>query len=128
MDKGGRLVYYPFKTISFFPSYSYVCFEIFVKEIKLFSQKMEIISTFLTLMELHLKKYFLEFNSLYCDISLQTPKVDDYNSKVVNDASFVPGLEGQGKSLEKEPSIIREDKSISLSLSSFSLSHEISLK
>ncbi|KAI5671977.1 hypothetical protein M9H77_12341 [Catharanthus roseus] len=40
-NQEGRLFYNPIKTISFFPSKSYLCFEIFFKEIKLFSLDFE---------------------------------------------------------------------------------------
>ncbi|KAI5680919.1 hypothetical protein M9H77_02146 [Catharanthus roseus] len=54
--------------------------------------------------------------------------VRDYNFNVGNEASFVPGIEDQGKIFEKELHIIHRDITISFSLNPFSLYHEVSLR
>ncbi|KAI5682212.1 hypothetical protein M9H77_03440 [Catharanthus roseus] len=62
------------------------------------------------------KKYFLEFNSSFCNISLKIPRVHDYNFNVDNEASFMLGIEDQGKSSEKKLCIIHRDITVSFSL------------
>lgn len=67
------------------------------------------------------KKYFIEFNSLSCDIL----RVDDHYSNVANCAYCVLGIEDKERSMEKEFRIIHDKLSISVSFIP-SLCHEVS--
>ncbi|KAI5672397.1 hypothetical protein M9H77_12761 [Catharanthus roseus] len=126
-NQEGRLGYNSIETISFFPSNSYFCFEIYFKEIKFFS--LVFIEhgehfTFLNSLGTYLdRRYFIEFNSISCAI----PRVDDYDFNIANCISCVLGVEDR-RSMEKELGPILEDLSISLSLNSSSLRHEVSLE
>ncbi|KAI5675902.1 hypothetical protein M9H77_06852 [Catharanthus roseus] len=110
-----RLGYNSLKTISFFPSNFYLCFEIYLKEIKLFS--LAFIEhgdhfTFLNSLGTYLEwKYFIEFNSISCAI----PRVDEYDFYIATCVSCVLGVEDR-RSMEKELGPILKDLSISLSL------------
>ncbi|KAI5662952.1 hypothetical protein M9H77_22275 [Catharanthus roseus] len=110
-NKEERLGYNSIKTISFFPSNSYLCFEIYFKEIKLFS--LVFIEhgdyfTFLNSLGTYLeRRYFIEFNSIACAI----PRVDDYDFNIVNCDSCVLGVEDR-RSMKKEFGPILEDLSI----------------
>ncbi|KAI5672122.1 hypothetical protein M9H77_12486 [Catharanthus roseus] len=115
------------QTISFFPSNSYLCFEIYFKEIKLFSlvfiehrDRLTSLNSLGTYLE---KRYFIEFNSISCAI----PRVDDYDFNITNCVSCVLGVQDR-RSMEKELSTILEDLLISLSLNPSSLCYEVSLE
>ncbi|KAI5673892.1 hypothetical protein M9H77_14256 [Catharanthus roseus] len=123
-DKDGKLAYKPIKTINFFPYNSYLFFEIYFKEIKLFSlvfmedeYEFNFLNSLGTLLE---KKQYIEFNSLSCVI----PRVDEYHDNVANYASCVLGIEGKEWSKEEELSSILEDLSMSLSLNPSLSFHE----
>ncbi|KAI5673463.1 hypothetical protein M9H77_13827 [Catharanthus roseus] len=126
-NQEGRLGYNFIKTISFFPSNSYLCFEIYFKEIKLFS--LIFIEhgdhfTFLNPLGTYLeRRYFIEFNSISCAI----PRVHDYDFYISNCVSCVLGVEDR-RGMEKELGHILEDLSISLSLNPSSLCYEVSLE
>ncbi|KAI5681060.1 hypothetical protein M9H77_02287 [Catharanthus roseus] len=89
-----RLIYNSIKTITFFPSNSYLCFEISFKEIKLFSLVYVEHGDhfiFLNSLGMYLERgYFIEFNSLSC----ATPRVDENDSNVANCVSCLLGVEG----------------------------------
>ncbi|KAI5681191.1 hypothetical protein M9H77_02418 [Catharanthus roseus] len=96
-----RLAYNLIKTINFFPSNSYLCFEIYFREIKLFSliliehgDHFTFLNSFGTYLE---RRYFIEFNSMSCVI----PRVDDYDLNFANCVSCVLGVEDR-RSMEKE--------------------------
>ncbi|KAI5662713.1 hypothetical protein M9H77_22036 [Catharanthus roseus] len=114
-NKERRLGYNSIKTISFFPSNSYLCFEIYFKEIKFFSLVFVEHGdhfTFLNSLRTYLERsYFIEFNANSCAI----PRVDDHDFKIANCVSYVLGVEDR-RSMEKEIGPILEDLSISLSL------------
>ncbi|KAI5676397.1 hypothetical protein M9H77_07347 [Catharanthus roseus] len=126
-NQEGRLGYNSIKTICFFPSNSYLYFETYFKEIKLFS--LVFIEhgdhfTFLNSLVIYLeRRYFIEYNSISCAI----PRVDDYDFNIANCVSYVLGFEDR-RSIEKELGPILEDLSISLSLNPSSLCYEVSLK
>ncbi|KAI5653437.1 hypothetical protein M9H77_30624 [Catharanthus roseus] len=126
-ESRGRLSYNSIKIISFFPSNSYLCFEIYFKEIKLFS--LGFIEhrdhfTFLKSLGTDLeRRYFIGFNPIYCAI----PRVDDYDFNSANCVSYVLGVEDR-RSMGKEFGPILEDLSISLSLNPFSLCYDVSLE
>ncbi|KAI5664569.1 hypothetical protein M9H77_23892 [Catharanthus roseus] len=110
-----RLGYNSIRTISFFTSNSYLCFEIYFKEIKLFSLVFIEHGDHFTLLNslgTYLKRrYIIEFNSISCAIL----KVDDYDFNIANCISCVLGVEDR-RSIEKELGLILEDLSINLSL------------
>ncbi|KAI5681709.1 hypothetical protein M9H77_02937 [Catharanthus roseus] len=110
-DEGGKLSYKYIKTISSFPSNSYLSFEIYFKEIKLFSlvfMENEYQFYFLNSLGILLeKKQFIEFNSISCE----TPRVDEYHFNIANYASCMLGIEDKGRSLEKELDMNRTSQS-----------------
>ncbi|KAI5672256.1 hypothetical protein M9H77_12620 [Catharanthus roseus] len=78
-DEGGKLAYKSIKTINFLSSNSYLSFEIYLKEIKLFSlvfmengYQSHLLNSLRTLLGM---KEFIEFNSNPCVI----PRVDEYH-------------------------------------------------
>ncbi|KAI5666587.1 hypothetical protein M9H77_16440 [Catharanthus roseus] len=126
-NQEGRLGKNSIKTLSFFPSNSYLYFEIYSKEVKLFS--LVFIEhgdhfTFLNSLGTYLeRRYFIEFNSVSCAI----PKVDEYEFIIANCVSCVLGDKDR-RSMEKELGPVLEDLSISLSLNPSSLCYEVSLE
>ncbi|KAI5681737.1 hypothetical protein M9H77_02965 [Catharanthus roseus] len=114
-NQKGRLGYKSIKIISFFPSNSYLCFEIYFKEIKLFSLlfiKRGNHFTFLNSIGTYLeRRYFIKFNYISCAI----PRVDDYDFNIANCVSCVLGVVDT-RSMKKKLGPILEDLSISLSL------------
>ncbi|KAI5652359.1 hypothetical protein M9H77_29546 [Catharanthus roseus] len=101
-NEGGKLAYNSFKTLNFFPSNSYLSFEIYFKEIKFFSlvfiengYQFYFLNSLGNLLE---KKYFIEFNSL----SYFIPRVNEYCVNFANYSSCVLGIEHKGMSIEKE--------------------------
>ncbi|KAI5681763.1 hypothetical protein M9H77_02991 [Catharanthus roseus] len=125
-DEGGKLVYKSIKNIKFFPSNSYLSFEIYFKEIKLFSlvfmengYQFYFLNSLGTLLE---KKQFIEFNSISCAI----PGVDEYHFNIANDASCVQGVEDKRRKMVKELGIIFEELPISLSLNPSLMCYEVS--
>ncbi|KAI5663214.1 hypothetical protein M9H77_22537 [Catharanthus roseus] len=124
-DEGGKLAYKSIKTINFFSSNYYLSFEIYFKEIKLFSlvfmengYQFYILNSLETLLE---KKQFIEFNSISCAI----PRVDEYHFNIANYASCVLGVEDK-RSMEKELGTILEELPISLSLNLSLMCYEVS--
>ncbi|KAI5675933.1 hypothetical protein M9H77_06883 [Catharanthus roseus] len=110
-----RIVYNSIKTISFFSSNSYLCFEIYFKEIKLFSldfiehgDHFIFFNSLGTYLE---RRYLIESNSITAIL-----RVDDYD--------FIEDR----RSMEKELGPILEYLSMSLSVSPSSLSYEVSLE
>ncbi|KAI5668567.1 hypothetical protein M9H77_18420 [Catharanthus roseus] len=122
-NQEGRLPDKPIKILNFFPSNSYLCFEIYFKEINLlllvFNENGDHLYFINFHGTLHEKKYLIKFNSSSCDISLPISRVDDYNFNVAEVDSFVLGVEDKGEVMEKELSITHEDISISFSLNPF---------
>ncbi|KAI5681996.1 hypothetical protein M9H77_03224 [Catharanthus roseus] len=113
-DEGGKLAYKSIKTIYFFPSNSYLSFEIYFKEIKLFSlvfmengYQFYFLKSLGTLLE---KKHLIEFNSNSCAI----PRVDEchFNIVIMN--------------MEKELGNFIKDLPIGLSLIPSLMCYEIS--
>ncbi|KAI5681990.1 hypothetical protein M9H77_03218 [Catharanthus roseus] len=113
-DEGGKLAYKSIKTINFFPSNSYLSFEIYFKDIKLFSlvfmengYQFYFLKSLGTLLE---KKYLIEFNSNSCAI----PRVDEchFNIVIMN--------------MEKELGNFLKDLPIGLSLIPSLMCYEIS--
>ncbi|KAI5682000.1 hypothetical protein M9H77_03228 [Catharanthus roseus] len=126
-DEGGKLAYKSIKTINFFPSNSYLSFEIYFKEIKLFSlvfmengYQFYFLNSLGTLVE---KKQFIEFNSISCAIS----RVDEYYFNIAYYASCVLGVEDNGRNMEKELRNFLENLPISLSLNPSLMCHEVHL-
>ncbi|KAI5672337.1 hypothetical protein M9H77_12701 [Catharanthus roseus] len=122
-----RLSYNSIKTISFFHFNSYLCFEIYFKEIKLFSlifiehgHHFTFLNSLGTYFE---RRYFIEFNSISCAI----PRVDDYDFNIANCVSCVLAVEDRS-SIEKELGPILEHLAISVSLNPSSLCYEVSLE
>ncbi|KAI5667182.1 hypothetical protein M9H77_17035 [Catharanthus roseus] len=101
-DEEGKLAYKSIKTISFFPSNSYMSIEIYVKEIKLFSlvfmenrYQFYFLNSLGTLIE---KKQFVEFNSISCAI----PRVNECHFNIANYVSYMLGIEDKGRNTEKK--------------------------
>ncbi|KAI5680975.1 hypothetical protein M9H77_02202 [Catharanthus roseus] len=87
-DEGEKLAYKSIKIINFFPSNFYLCFEIYFKEIKLFSlvfmengYQFYFLNSLGTLLE---KKQFIEFNYISCAI----PRVDKYHYNLVVPSTY----------------------------------------
>ncbi|KAI5676589.1 hypothetical protein M9H77_07539 [Catharanthus roseus] len=125
-DEAGKLAYKSIKTINFFPSNDYLFFEIYFKEIKLFSHvfmengyEFYFLHSLGTLLE---KKDFLEFNSLFCVI----PRIHEYYDNVVKHISCMLGIEDKGINMEKDLGAILEELPISLSLNPSLMGHEVS--
>ncbi|KAI5675997.1 hypothetical protein M9H77_06947 [Catharanthus roseus] len=126
-DEGGKLAYKSIKTINFFPSNSYLSFDIYFKEIKLFSlvlmengYQFYFLNSLGTLIE---KKQFIEFNSNSCAI----PRVDEGHLNIANYISYVLGIEEKGRNVEKELDNFLKDLPISLSLNPSLICYEVSL-
>ncbi|KAI5663995.1 hypothetical protein M9H77_23318 [Catharanthus roseus] len=108
-DNDGKLAYKSIKTINIFHSNSYLSFEIYFKEIKLFSlvfvengYEFYFLNSLGTLLE---KKIFIELNSLSCDIR----RIYEYYEDVANYASCVLGIEDEERGKEKELCICPKD-------------------
>ncbi|KAI5672724.1 hypothetical protein M9H77_13088 [Catharanthus roseus] len=99
-DEDGKLAYKSIKTINFFPSNSYLSFEIYFKKIKLFTLvfmengcQFYFLNSLGALLE---KKHVLEFNSLCCVI----PRIHEYYDNVSNYVSFVLEIKDKGRNVD----------------------------
>ncbi|KAI5663397.1 hypothetical protein M9H77_22720 [Catharanthus roseus] len=114
------------KTINFFPFSSYLSFEIYFKEIKLFSLVFMAngyqFYFFNSLGNLLKKKYFIEFNFLSCVI----PRIHEYYDNVANYASCMLGIEDEGRSMEEELGTILEELPIRFILNPSLMCYEVS--
>ncbi|KAI5653026.1 hypothetical protein M9H77_30213 [Catharanthus roseus] len=126
-NQEGKLVYNSIKTLSFFPSNFYLCFENEFKEIKLFSlvfiehrDHFPFLYSHGTFIE---RRYFIEFNSISCAIL----RIDEYDFNIANCIFSMQGVEDR-RSMEKELGPILEDLSISLYFNPSSLCYEVSLE
>ncbi|KAI5653972.1 hypothetical protein M9H77_31159 [Catharanthus roseus] len=125
-DEGEKFVYKSIKTINFFPSSSYLSFEIYLKEIKLFTlvfrengYQFYFLNSLGTLLE---KIQFIEFNSISCAI----PRDYECHFNIAKYGFCVLGVEDKGRSMEKKLGTILEDLLTSLSLDLSLMCYEVS--
>ncbi|KAI5673855.1 hypothetical protein M9H77_14219 [Catharanthus roseus] len=115
-EEDRKLAYKSVKTINIFSSNYYLSFEIYFKEIKLFSlvfmengYQFYFLNSLGTLIE---KKQFVEINSNCCAIL----RLDEYQFNIPNFVSCVLEIEDKERNMEKELGAILEELSISCSL------------
>ncbi|KAI5667218.1 hypothetical protein M9H77_17071 [Catharanthus roseus] len=125
-DEEGKLAYKSIKTINFFPYNSYLSFEIYFKEIKLFSlvfmengYQFYFLNSLGTFSE---RKQFMEFNSISCAI----PRNNECYFNITNYVSCMLGVEDKGRGMEKELGTILEELPINLSLNPSLMCYEVS--